>query len=90
MCALPGLLYVWPHPVATVGSAVTLCGAQLQGRFEQLKRMHHDDKCKLDEKRRLLEDEMNTFSKRKAATELLQAQSFNTNANMKKDKDRKK
>ncbi|KAG9333431.1 hypothetical protein JZ751_011630 [Albula glossodonta] len=62
----------------------------LQSRFEQLKRLHHDEKSKLDEKRKMLEDEINTFSKKKAATELLQAQSFNTNANIKKDKDRKK
>lgn len=76
--------------MASLGSAVTsLCGTQLQSRFEQLKRLHHDEKYKLDEKRKLLEDEINTFSKKKAATELLQAQSFNTNA-IKKDKDRKK
>ncbi|XP_064166232.1 septin 10 isoform X3 [Anguilla rostrata] len=62
---------------------------ELQGKFEQLKRLHHDEKSKLDEKRKALEDEINTFSKKKAATELLQAQSFNTNANLKKDKDRK-
>jgi predicted nuclease with TOPRIM domain len=63
---------------------------QLQGKFEQLKRLHSEEKSKLDEKRRSLEDEINTFSKKKAAAELLQGQSFNTNANLKKDKDRKK
>lgn len=63
---------------------------QLQGKFEQLKRLHQDEKSKLDEKRRTLEDEINTFNKKKAAAELLQGQSFNTNTNAKKDKDRKK
>lgn len=62
---------------------------ELQGKFEQLKRLHADEKSKLEEKRRSLEDEMSIFSKRKAATELLQAQSFNTSSNNKKDKDRK-
>uniref|UniRef100_A0A8C1X0B6 Septin n=1 Tax=Cyprinus carpio TaxID=7962 RepID=A0A8C1X0B6_CYPCA len=59
-------------------------------KFEQLKRMHAEEKSKLEEKRRSLEEEMSVFSKRKAATELLQAQAFNTSTNNKKDKDRKK
>ncbi|KAJ8407096.1 hypothetical protein AAFF_G00287720 [Aldrovandia affinis] len=63
---------------------------ELQSRYEQLKRMHHDEKSKLDAKRKSLEDELNTFGKRKAAAELLQAQYFSTNAHIKKDKDRKK
>ncbi|CDQ67558.1 unnamed protein product [Oncorhynchus mykiss] len=62
---------------------------ELQGKFEQLKRLHSEEKSKLDEKRRSLEDEINTFSKKKTAAELLQGQPFNTNANLKKDKDRK-
>lgn len=47
---------------------------------------------KLEEKRKLLEDEMIVFSKRKAATELLQAQAFASTptVSLKKDKDRKK
>lgn len=52
--------------------------------------MHADEKNKLDEKRKALEDEMNSFSKKKAAAELLQGQSFSSNSNIKKDKDRKK
>ncbi|MBN3309362.1 SEPT8 protein, partial [Amia calva] len=65
---------------------------ELQGKFEHLKRVHQEERMKLEEKRKLLEDEINAFSKRKAATELLQAQAFNTSANVsiKKDKDRKK
>lgn len=61
---------------------------QLQSRFEQLKRLHADEKAALEEKKRLLEDDQSSFSKRKAAAQLLQAQSLT--ANGKKDKDRKK
>uniref|UniRef100_W5KKL9 Septin n=1 Tax=Astyanax mexicanus TaxID=7994 RepID=W5KKL9_ASTMX len=63
---------------------------ELQGKFEQLKRLHADEKSKLDDKRKSLEDEMNSFSKKKAAAELLQGQSLSANSNIKKDKDRKK
>lgn len=63
---------------------------QLQGKFEQLKRLHAEEKSALEEKRRTLEEEMSIFNKRKAATELLQAQAFNPSAYNKKDKDRKK
>ncbi|XP_016354150.1 septin-10 isoform X2 [Sinocyclocheilus anshuiensis] len=62
---------------------------ELQGKFEQLKRMHAEEKSKLEEKRRSLEEDMSVFSKRRAASELLQAQAFNTSSNNKKDKDRK-
>ncbi|KAM6970775.1 septin-10 [Aplochiton taeniatus] len=58
---------------------------ELQGRFEQLKRLHAEEKSTLEEKRRALEEEQSTFSKRRAAAQLLQAQ----NLNGKKDKDRK-
>lgn len=61
---------------------------QLQGRFEQLKRLHADEKAALEEKKRLLDDDQSSFSKRRAAAQLLQAQSLT--ANGKKDKDRKK
>uniref|UniRef100_A0A8C7G068 Septin n=1 Tax=Oncorhynchus kisutch TaxID=8019 RepID=A0A8C7G068_ONCKI len=60
----------------------------LQGRFEQLKRLHAEERGALEEKRRVLEEEQSSFSKRRAAAQLLQAQ--NLNANGKKDKDRKK
>uniref|UniRef100_A0A671S2E5 Septin n=1 Tax=Sinocyclocheilus anshuiensis TaxID=1608454 RepID=A0A671S2E5_9TELE len=63
---------------------------ELQGKFEQLKRLHAEEKSKLEEKRRSLEKEMSVFSKRRAASELLQAQAFNTSSNNKKDKERKK
>ncbi len=61
---------------------------QLQSRFEQLKRLHADEKAALEEKKRLLEEDQSSFSKRRAAAHLLQAQSLT--ANGKKDKDRKK
>uniref|UniRef100_A0AAQ6A140 Septin-type G domain-containing protein n=1 Tax=Amphiprion ocellaris TaxID=80972 RepID=A0AAQ6A140_AMPOC len=60
---------------------------ELQGRFEQLKRLHADEKAALEEKKRLFEDDQSSFSKRRAAAQLLQAQSLT--ANGKKDKDRK-
>uniref|UniRef100_A0A7M4G1F3 Septin n=1 Tax=Crocodylus porosus TaxID=8502 RepID=A0A7M4G1F3_CROPO len=64
----------------------------LQAKFEHLKRLHQEERMKLEEKRKLLEDEMIVFSKRKAATELLQAQAFASTptVSLKKDKDRKK
>lgn len=65
-----------------------LCSVQLQSRFEQLKRLHADEKASLEEKKRLLEEDQSLFSKRRSAAQLLQAQSLT--ANGKKDKDRKK
>ncbi|XP_014033194.1 septin-10 [Salmo salar] len=59
----------------------------LQGRFEQLKQLHAEERGALEEKRRVLEEEQSSFSKRRAAAQLLQAK--NLNANGKKDKDRK-
>ncbi|XP_069389583.1 septin 10 [Paralichthys olivaceus] len=60
---------------------------ELQSRFEQLKRLHADEKAALEEKKRHLEDDQSSFSKRRAAAQLLQAQSLTVNG--KKDKDRK-
>lgn len=65
-----------------------LASFQLQNRFEQLKRLHADEKAALEEKKRLLEDDLSLFNKRRATAQLLQAQSLT--ANGKKDKDRKK
>ncbi|KAL6485316.1 hypothetical protein MHYP_G00073610 [Metynnis hypsauchen] len=58
---------------------------ELYARYEQLKQLHTEEKSELEEKRRMLEEEMSFFSKRKAAAELLNSQSLNN----KKDKDRK-
>ncbi|KAM4794727.1 septin-10-like [Rhinophrynus dorsalis] len=62
---------------------------ELQNRFEQLKRLHQDERANLDEKRKELQEEVNAFSKRKAAAELLQAQAFGNVANSSLKKDRK-
>lgn len=61
---------------------------QLQSRFEQLKRLHADEKAALEEKKKLFEEDQSLFNKRRATAQLLQAQSLT--ANGKKDKDRKK
>ncbi|KAJ1118082.1 hypothetical protein NDU88_006277 [Pleurodeles waltl] len=61
---------------------------ELQCKFEHLKRLHQDERLKLEEKRKQLEDEMILFNKKKIANELLQPQgsggSFNTS--LKKDR----
>ncbi|XP_013378262.1 PREDICTED: septin-10 isoform X2 [Chinchilla lanigera] len=63
---------------------------ELQAKFEHLKRVHQEEKIKLEEKRRVLEEEIIAFSKKKAASEILQNQSFLASGiGMKKDKDRK-
>jgi len=41
---------------------------QLQAKFEALKKHHSDDKKKLDDKRKLLEDQMANFEQRKVHT----------------------
>ncbi|EHB18807.1 Septin-10 [Heterocephalus glaber] len=64
---------------------------ELQAKFEHLKRVHQEERIKLEEKRRVLEEEIIAFSKKKAASEILQNQSFLASGiGMKKDKDRKK
>lgn len=74
--------------VQPLKGTICLCFVQLQSRFEQLKRLHADEKASLEEKKRLLEEDQSVFNKRRAAAQLLQAQSLT--ANGKKDKDRKK
>ncbi|XP_023573144.1 septin-10 [Octodon degus] len=63
---------------------------ELQAKFEHLKRIHQEERIKLEEKRRVLEEEIIAFSKKKAASDILQNQSFLASGiGMKKDKDRK-
>ncbi|KAK2092912.1 Septin-10 [Saguinus oedipus] len=63
----------------------------LQAKFEHLKRLHQEERMKLEEKRRLLEEEIIAFSKKKATSETFHNQSFlATGSNLRKDKDRKK
>lgn len=65
--------------------------SQLQAKFEHLKRVHQEEKLRLEEKRRLLEEEIMAFSKKKATSEIYQNQTFMTpGSNLRKDKDRKK
>lgn len=89
------MAFIFPFPAdgggdttATVTYSSSLHPFQLQSRFEQLKRLHADEKAALEEKKRLLEEDQSSFNKRRAAAQLLQAQSLT--ANGKKDKDRKK
>ncbi|KAB1256737.1 Septin-10 [Camelus dromedarius] len=65
--------------------------SQLQAKFEHLKRVHQEERMKLEEKRRLLEEEIIAFSKKKATSEIHQNQSFMVpGSSLRKDKDRKK
>ncbi|XP_054887663.1 septin 10 [Poeciliopsis prolifica] len=60
---------------------------ELQGRFEQLKRLHAEEKAALEEKKRLLDNDLTSFGNRRTAAALLQPPGFTVNG--KKDKDRK-
>ncbi|NXA40638.1 SEP10 protein, partial [Eudromia elegans] len=63
---------------------------EIQARFEHLKRLHQEERLKLERNRKTLEDEMALFVKKKAAAELLQTQTLmSTPISFKKDKDRK-
>ncbi|XP_063303479.1 septin-8 isoform X1 [Pelobates fuscus] len=64
---------------------------ELQEKFAHLKRIHHDENKKVEDKRKELEEEMNAFNRRKVAMETLQSQSFQATSQqpLKKDKDRK-
>ncbi|XP_054996021.1 septin-10 [Sorex araneus] len=63
---------------------------ELQAKFEHLKRIHLEEKMKLDEMRRLLEDEIAAFSKKKATSEIYQSQTYlPSSSNLRRDKDRK-
>lgn len=59
--------------------------SQLHDKFEQLKKLHQEEKRKVEEKRRDLEEEMNAFNRRKVAAETL-----SLSQPLKKDKDKKK
>ncbi|KAF6111315.1 hypothetical protein HJG60_017035 [Phyllostomus discolor] len=64
---------------------------ELQAKFDHLTRVHQEERMKLEEKRRLLEEEIISFSKKKATSEIYQNQTFMAmGSNLKKDKDRKK
>lgn len=69
--------------VCLVCSHVSLC-VKLHERFERVKRMHQEEKKTLEEKRRELEEEMNSFNRRKMAAETLQALSLQTSKDKKR------
>lgn len=73
------------HMSCLSSAAPTMSISQLHDKFEQLKRMHQEEKRKVEEKRKDLEDEMNAFNKRKVAAETL-----SLSQPLKKDKDKKK
>lgn len=75
-----------PYPGAA------LSPPQLHEKFEHLKRIHQEEKRKVEEKRRELEEETNAFNCRKAAMEALQAQALHATSQqpLRKDKDKKK
>lgn len=66
--------------------------SQLHEKFEHLKRIHQEEKRKVEEKRRELEEETNAFNRRKAAVEALQSQALHATLQqpLRKDKDKKK
>lgn len=65
---------------------------QLHEKFEHLKRVHQEEKRKVEDKRRELEEETNAFNRRKAAVEALQSQALHATSQqpLRKDKDKKK
>ncbi|XP_062831496.1 septin-10 isoform X3 [Anolis carolinensis] len=65
---------------------------ELQVKFEHLKRLHQEERIRVEEKRKLLEDEIMAFNKRKAASDILQGRPLpaTPTVGLKKDKDRKK
>ncbi|KAH0624572.1 hypothetical protein JD844_032188, partial [Phrynosoma platyrhinos] len=65
---------------------------ELQVKFEHLKRLHQEEQIKVNEKRKILEDEIMAFNKRKAASDILQGKPLpaTPTIGLKKDKDRKK
>lgn len=82
------LLRVLPRGVS-YGNCASV--SQLQAKFEHLKRIHQEERMKLEEKRRMLEEESIAFSKKKATCDLFQSQTFMAaGSSIKKDKDRKK
>lgn len=79
---------VCPYPVASLLPPPP----QLHEKFEHLKRIHQEEKRKVEEKRRELEEETKAFNCRKAAMEALQSQALHATSQqpLRKDKDKKK
>lgn len=69
---------------------VPLC--QLHEKFDRLKKLHQEEKKKLEDKKKSLDDEVNAFKQRKTAAELLQSQGSQAGGSqtLKRDKEKKK
>lgn len=65
---------------------------QLHEKFDRLKKLHQDEKKKVEDKKKSLDDEVNAFKQRKTAAELLQSQAQQAGGSqtLKRDKERKK
>lgn len=72
--------------IVTPDSSSPCCSSQLHDKFEQLKRMHQEEKRKVEDKRRDLEEEMNAFNNKKK----MAAETVSLSQPLKKDKDKKK
>ncbi|XP_029460463.1 septin-10 isoform X2 [Rhinatrema bivittatum] len=60
---------------------------EIMSRYEHLRRLDHDERMKLEEKRQLLEEEWNLFNQMKAATELYPAQGYGSvSGSLKRDR----
>ena len=87
----PTVTAVNPCPSACLPVCLSVClsdpspSPQLHDKFEQLKRLHQEEKRKVEEKRRDLEEEMNAHNRKKVAAETLALAQP-----LKKDKDRRK
>lgn len=58
---------------------------ELHAKFEHLKKTQVDEKKKLEEKRRMLDEEINLFNKKKAAVLAAQAQAQQATAQVAKE-----
>lgn len=74
-----------PFPSVHHPSSSPSFPSQLHDKFEQLKGMHQEEKRKVEEKRKDLDEEMNAFNRKKVAAETL-----SLSQPLKKDKDKKK
>lgn len=65
---------------------------QLHEKFDRLKKLHQEEKKKLEDKKKSLDDEVNAFKQRKTAAELLQSQGSQAGGSqtLKRDKEKKK
>lgn len=90
--------WLWALGLLTAGGAgdtpsnlpVPLC--QLHEKFDRLKKLHQEEKKKLEDKKKSLDDEVNAFKQRKTAAELLQSQGSQAGGSqtLKRDKEKKK